>query len=316
MRASTLVVATNCARFGKGNPMTDFIKSLWPRSAFTWLGLFLGAMSMLKLLQFGIQFGFGPSFAIVLSYYETLVHALFGWWAEPIVAACLKRANEYFGFDLKLYSHWKYLFLLLEAYVIRTATITFRYRLWDWALISLAWGTVCALSLSVVVGSFSLVSANVAIDIVTAISPALAYFLFDVINAAWATLHRNSMHWNEHTKSMSSIAVYFLVLGAATRHTLAGIVLGVTAVAVSHSYWPQFSSGLVIAAGLITIYALERLFAAIEIGRRLRVRIPERSWSEAYWGQAGAHIGAGILGTYFVTFLFVVANAGLRFYGL
>lgn len=42
--------------------MSDCIKGLWPRGLSAWLTLLLGALSVLALIQYGFDYGFGPTF--------------------------------------------------------------------------------------------------------------------------------------------------------------------------------------------------------------------------------------------------------------
>lgn len=294
--------------------MSDFIKGLWPRGPFTWLGLILGAMSVLALIEYGFDYGFGPTFTLLLTYYDNLIHALVGWWAEPIIEAWLADLSAYFGWDLHLYPHWKHVFVLMEIYLLRDASLSLRIGHQGTALFDLMWGLFIAGTTSISVGVMVLTVHDQWANFVVAAVPILGVAIYRIGSSVWhvtwlrerdaKVLRRGPGTWAEE---FSSSARYVL------RDTFVGIaliLLGLQAPGI----WQTPSPGLIVLASIALLWTLNVLRTSL-LATRL-IRAENEPWVRAFWRTGAANLGTSMLGLFFWTGLFIAANAGLRFYGL
>jgi len=289
----------------------DFIKSFWPRSLFASLGLMLSAMSVLKLLEHGFAYGFGPTFTLALSYYENLVHALIGSWAEPIVKSWLAELKTYVG-DLKLYPHWKHIFVLMNFYFVRDAQTA--NLGWPTVIFTLIWGFVVATVSSIAAGTVLTTAVDVTANFAVAAIPITGMFVYDLIYMMWAaTLLREQQAQEYHEATPTWCADMAAGLPWLVGRTVAAFALlwfGLQLPLVQQSQSP----GLLMLALLVFALGLYWLGEAALGTNQLRNK--EESWLSAYRRNGIASLGAAILAVFFWAALFIAANAGLRFYGL
>lgn len=306
--------------------MSNFIKGIWPRNLFAWLGLILGAMSVLALMRHGFDYGFGPTFTLLLAYYDNLIHALIGWWAEPIVLALLGDLSAYFGLDLHLHQHWKHVLVLMGFYVSRQATsirsmervLAWGGRLQGSSLFYQSWGLATALVTSVTVGSISPSTGRFEEYLLFTGAAIAGVAVFDLGGAVW-----NTQFYRKRVASMTEAQPnswwrefegHLFYIG---RRSAVGVALALVLLLIPEVKTLQ-SPALAACALLTLALALEWLWLGLRrAAPHFKGSVPGRAHSKAVWAlEQTPNVGAAMLGVAAWASVFVAANAGLRFYGL
>lgn len=292
--------------------MSDFFKGLWPRGLSAWFALFLGALSVLALIQHGFDYGFGPTFVLLLSYYDAVVHAVIGWWAEPIIKGWLAGLSAVLGWTLDLQPHWKHTSVLLGVLLIRFAlpkTLDFEEILGD----GLGGLFRVALGLGVTI------IAGIGAGTVPPSQDLWSSFLIAGIPATGIALYLAGIllpgSWGDEDSRGSRIKVAVSIVGLVLAAALATIW------ATLHvPYIYRLSSpGLASLGALIIISALVMLCLGVYqtyLVRRNNEDSRHAPWLSVYLNVPSTAIGLSILGVFFWASAFIIANAGLRFYGL
>jgi len=286
--------------------MSDFIKSLWPRNPFTWLGLILGAMSVLALIRHGFNYGFGPTFTLLLTYYESLIHALIGWWAEPIIKAWLAALSAYFSWDLDLYSHWKHVLVLMSIYFSGDWRTLLGFGQFGRAAIFGLWGLIVAFCFSAVAGIVPEEPRDFVANAWTAGIPVAGYLTYALGGNGLIVLWRSDL-------SGRRTEVFSLWAWQAFGRFLIGLVVVFGALQVP---WVagQRNPGLVVLGGLVIGLALYWVVVGVRIA--IERHGLNEGLDDAFRNQGNVLVGMAILGSFLSAAAFVAANAGLRFYGL
>ncbi len=89
-----------------------------PMKTTTFLSAIFGTLSVVMLIKHGFAVSFVSSLQIVLNFYDQAMQVLFGW-AEPWIKQELAALRDWIGWNLQLYPHWKYIFVLISIYFIR-----------------------------------------------------------------------------------------------------------------------------------------------------------------------------------------------------
>lgn len=299
--------------------MSDFIKGLWPRSLFTWLGLILGAMSVLKLVEFGSDYQFSLPFHTTLNWYDTalqvLVDAELPWWSEPLVQLFVSMLSAIVGFEFPLFPHWKHTLVLMGIYFFRDAARAFKVGLRVSGIFLFFSGTLVALVSAVAVGSVPLTSVDGWANFLVAAIPVAGAALYDLGRNLWGTTflrksadaHRISPTWWEAFSRALYFDAWRFFIGIAL------IVAGLQIPVLQHSDSP----GLILLAALVIILAIHWSLTGIS-SERLRWLIdqPYEPWIPTFWRTTDANLGRTMLLVFILAGASMLANAGLRFYGL
>ncbi|MFZ1991379.1 MAG: hypothetical protein WAW96_16590 [Alphaproteobacteria bacterium] len=84
-------------------------------SVVKWLGIAAGSLSLVMLINRGIEIGWTAPLQTMLDFYHQLIGYVFNW-AETPLASILARLGAFFSIDLQLYPHWKDVVVLLWLY--------------------------------------------------------------------------------------------------------------------------------------------------------------------------------------------------------
>jgi hypothetical protein len=294
--------------------MSDFIKGLWPQSLFTWLGLTLGAMSVLALIQHGFDYGFGPTFTLLLAYYENLVHAVLGWWAEPIFRRWVANLNEYLGWDLQLHPHWRHAFVFMGLFLFRFTVQRFQEAGFRASVVfAAAVAVAVTIVTSFTVGAIPLAGQDRWADFLTVAVPLLGIALFSFIDGVRWAITVPPLIRADNRAPVSHVRL----IAAITAITFGPLLIAL-ALAFGALQLPLIqrlkAPGVLILGVLIIALAVNLMRHGIRAARIYRAHYA--SFGEALALQGPWRLGVAVLGVFFWTGLFIAANAGLRFYGL
>jgi hypothetical protein len=166
-------------------------KSSWNVSGVsTTLGVVLGALSVVKLVQHGLHYGLGPTLQIVVDYYEHFTRVMLGW-AEPYIREQLVSLSGLLSWTPHLHPHWKHIFVLMGLYFFRAAGNAFRAGYRGTALFRTLWGLAIAAVASVGAGTVPIAQDDIWANALVAAVPIVGVTVHDIGYAAWsATTYR------------------------------------------------------------------------------------------------------------------------------
>lgn len=294
--------------------MFEFIKSLWPRSPFSWFGLILGALSVLALIQYGFDYGFGPTFKLLLTYYENLTHAVIGWWAEPIIKVWLADASNYFGINLELYPHWKHVFILMGVYFFRDVSNSYQAGDRANAFFYLICGLILSITAAVGAGTVPASENNVTSNFLIAIAPISSMLLFDLISTIWRAVWRDESYTQLTPPNSKKRWDYFRV---PFFHIVGRYVVAFTILSFSLQIPEIYSlenAGLFMLGVLIVV--LSFYWIVLGMMHASFNSDPDASWWDTFRQSGSTGLGLSMLGVFFSALLFLTLNAGLQLYGL
>lgn len=286
---------------------------VWPASLSGKSGRILGGLSLVALLSYGFEHGFGPVFSIILDYYEKLLLALFGR-AEPFINGWLSQLSQYFGWPMKLHPHWKHIFVLLGIYFFREVGVAIQH-VGRWKVIFQAIvGFLVASASSIAAGAISAASDdNVANFLICAI-PVVGAAFYAVIGNVWdATFLRHQWAVDRHRPPPTWWGYYrYQLWRIGTRSLVALLLLWA---GLNLYFIRQLPSpGLAIFALLILAFGFYWVIDGVWDSARLQKEGEPRI--AAYFRSRHTQLGIAILGTFFWVSVFLLTNAGLGFFGL
>lgn len=284
----------------------DFIKGIWSRHPLTWIGLILGAMSVLAIVQNALNAGFGPTLTLLLGYYENLIHALIGWWLEPFVGTWVEAVSAYLGWSLQLHSHWKHVLVLMTIYFSGDWRTLLAFQQPIRAALFGLWGVIVALLTSVAAGTVASAAQGYTANLWIACAPVCGYLIYALGGSGLLILWRPDLLGQRGRVygRWAAEAVFRFALGIVI--AAVGLTLPIVA--------QQRSPGLVMLALLVVILAL--YWVVIGLLHAIGSRGADEGVADAFRRQGNARVGAAILGSFISAALLVLGNAGLRFYGL
>lgn len=302
--------------------MGAFFKVLWPRGPYTWLGLILAVLSASAIVRFAIQHGFGPTCTLVLDYHERLASVLIASWSEPTIRDTLEALRRDFDWaDVHLYPHWKHVFVLMGVYLFRHATVTLSEGLWVQGTIQILWATIVAVISSVLVGTVDLQYRDPSSQLLVGVVPIVGIFAYEVlVRALTATANRGEQVRGRviltDRETWWSYFAYQVSVDFG-RAIILSMVIGAVAL-VSHSDGLPVP-GLIGLSVAVVLLAINWLREGAIVASRWRESGEEwgrGSWVEVFVQVPHAKLGLAMLRIVFWTGVFVLANAGLRLYGL
>lgn len=295
------------------NWFRGFIRyGILPTNPFLWISLAFGALSIASLIQYGFDFNIGSTFRTVLEGYDSFI-GVFAEWLDPAIRTILAWLNERFGWQLELHAYWKHIFVLMGIYFLRDATNSFKTGYPISGVFRSIWAVLNVLIASVYAGTISIGSGDVWANFQIAAIPTLAVFTYGIGTGLWyATFERipDAVAGDAVARTWKN-QVYIKFLGD-LQQLVAGVILIGAGLQV-----PQIralpSPGLTLLGGLIIILAIYLLWASKGIADHSRHWVV--TWSQSYWRQGSARIGATILGVMFWDVILYSINAVLVQFG-
>jgi hypothetical protein len=282
-----------------------------PTWLFRWLGLGIGILSLVKLVDLGFHVGWIVPLRALIDYFEALLHVIFGW-AEPYLKIALDFVNTKFGWSLHLYPHWKYVFTLLWLYFGADTKLTSSFG-GSWqaglrggygyekgAIAAAAWGLFVALLASVAVGVEPFDGPIHGIYLVLATSA--GFVLYELGDRIWR-------------QRITGSRKYLLFTRLAPLLLTAVIVAAEAFIAELPIARLLPNSGLIFLfafiSGLTLYYLCEGAWLATQI-----TLDPQEPWRARLRFSTAFRIGSLMFQAIFGAALFAAANAGLKFVGL
>lgn len=309
-RLTARLALSGAVRAGAGHFLREVV---WPPSLINKLGRILATLSVLSLIQYGFAFGLAATVTILLEYYDALVGVLLGW-AQPYIQALVHRVAAPFDWGPQLLPHWKHVYVLLGAYFFRSAAVNYSYGYRGAAWFCGIWGAIVALGSSAAAGTISLREGHAGNNLTMAAIPVAGIFIFDMAKQLWnATFIREKAArvYGSPVWTWWEFARHNLLLVLA--QTVGSLVFVWVVLRVP---WVSRvpSPGLAALAFLVLAIVVYRVgVGAYEVKGLRRV---DEAWSAAFWRTNSAGIVASILSLVFWTAVFLLASAGLKFYGL
>jgi len=267
------------------------------------LGVVLGTLSIVTLLQQAFDVGFVEPLEIMLSYYERLAHLLFGW-MEPTLLQFIAPLRDLVPWQLTLYPHWKHIFILLALYFLRSATDSFVNGAPVSGLFRGFSGVLMALISSVCAGIIPNDN-NIVSDFLIATIPVIGVSMADLgWNAWWAawlrrpelTLLQDFVRTETYTLKRDAIGIVIAFVGLQLPHVQALPNPGVAVL------------------GFLVV-ALAAFYIALGVVDANYNRHPGETWYQGFRRDGGARLGLAMLGVIAGGVAFVATNAGLESLG-
>ena len=277
--------------------------------------MFMAALSITALVQYGFDFGFGPTLSLVLDYYDRLISIPAGW-VEPHAQRVLVWINSRVDWELQLYPHWKHVVVLMFVYFSRVAQNDFVINRPVSGVIGYMWGLIVATASGVGAGTVSPATGDIGANFIIVAIPISGYFVYwvgAVILAAntsriqGARLHnvRLQTWWEFFSATLKNVAI----------ETSIALVLVVGALQV-RQIRNMPGPGVTLLGGLVIILAFYLLWSAKSNAALAYPKMHIHRKGEKYWLLGRSKIGAAILGLFFWLGVFLASNAGLGLWGL
>lgn len=151
---------------------------------------FFAALSLVRLIEYAsnLSFDFKGILPDIAAAWDDLLSRLEAK-LTPLIGPIYKQLYNWFGWQLILQPHWKYICALLGSYFVGDITTAFLRRHFDVVLVSAVAGALSATTAGVVAGSIPLSHHNPWDNLVIVAAPALAFFFYifsaTLANAWW-----------------------------------------------------------------------------------------------------------------------------------
>ena len=101
-----------------------FIRSsVFPNATLARLGVVLGGISVLALLQHALKFGFAAAMSVIVQWYDKFLGIVLGWLKEPLEVFIVWMLTS-FNIQVTIHDHWVHIFVISNVYFLRN---TFSY---------------------------------------------------------------------------------------------------------------------------------------------------------------------------------------------
>lgn len=295
--------------------MSDIIKVFWPRSWLTLLGLVLGALSLLRLVEVSFAYQFVPGIAGIIDAYERVLKAVveieLPWWVGPVIDQLVRWLNEMLGWHLKLFDHWAHVFVLTGVYVFRNIAPAFRNGHIHTGLFNIIWGWLIALGSGIGSGSIDVAAGGPLSNFLVATIPIAGGFIFEAGRGVWGMVFHRQTRAAIYAQPVKPPVVYLgdwmrkvvYRSGSLTLLVLAGLSLG--------AFASSPNPGIAMYATTVLLFALILIGEGIWDTRSLKRKDGE-GWLEAFGRTYQGGHGLAMLGVFAQAGLVVVANELLR----
>jgi hypothetical protein len=297
------------------NTIAEFVKQIaWPGSFSGLIGRLMGGISLLALLKQSFDYGIGPVLMTLLDYYDKLLAVLLDW-AHPYINIVLIKIGALIGWPFVLYPHWKHVFVLLEIYFFREATVAWTgvYGKAN-AVFCLVLGLGVAFISSVATGVVPIVQESIVGNFMIGAIPVLGAALYGVIGFLNDATFLRHAYAREHHQEIPTWWEHYVwgIKRVVIRSLIGLLILWIGLQVPVVQTLP--SPGLAMFGALVFVFGIYWLLDGIIDSARLRVQNEPR-WS-AYWRSNHTQLGTAMVSTFFWIALFLLLNAGLSVFGL
>lgn len=262
---------------------------------FVFVGYSMNVLSLVSLVEEGLDFGVSAPLDSILKHYEKVVERLLGR-TEPYLRYGLERLRDIIGFDLRLFAHWKHFFVPMFFYVTATSSVNVGRSRYDSAIFTLIWGVPLALASAVASGSVPLDDPRM----FPAIPPIIGFMVFQTGQGIWdASRHRygDNTWWQSFRYFLKWFVLFDAILGPAAIFIVLWFEIGLSN--------PSVVAFLI----FITLLAFRTL--GVAAWAAAKDRDVTKTWYQKFKTLGGFHLGIRILGVLVGTLLVFVTDAGI-----
>lgn len=285
----------------------------------TALIFFAGALSIVKLIEFGfdLKFDFEQVIQYLVDEYKSYASAVAAYF-EPYIKTLLLNLRVWFGWDVQLYPHWKHVFVLLGIYFFRDSRMFLKLRYYDVAMFSFVWGALVAFVASVIAGVFELKRGDMWGNFVIAATPVLGFFFY-VVGATLA-----NAWWRREDSAAylgGQVEEFWPYLGRRVRRNLIVVSFGIVFLAVClllpgvSDLLPAIremkSPGLILLAVLIVALAAYWLWRGFNQANR-QVRDKGVAFATAFFSSGNVNLSIAMLAPFASTVLIILFDQFLK----
>jgi hypothetical protein len=295
--------------------MRDFFKVIWPASWLTWLGLVLGALSVLRLVEVSFAYEFVPSIAGVIDAYERLLKAIveieLPWWVGPAIDQLVDWLNDVLGLHLTLFDHWKHVFVLTGVYVFRNIAPPFRNGHIHTGVFNIFWGWLIALGSGIGAGSIDIAGQDALSNFLVVAIPVAGGFVYETGRGVWGTVFHRKTRATLYGQPIQPPLSYFGKWMTKVVFRSGGLMLLVLLGLVFGAFAASPNPGIAMYGAMTLLFALILIGEGLWDTRTLQRKEGER-WLEAFGRTYQGGHGLAMLGVFAQAGLVVAANELLR----
>ena len=295
---------------------------IFPNATLAQLGVVLGGISVLALLQHALKFGFAAAISIVVRWYDTFLGIVLGWLKGPVETFVVWILAS-FNVSATIYDHWVHIFVIANVYFLRN-TFSYTKKGTDGAIRRdlPATTSVAAISLvfSVLLAGFAgaIDAEDPTTNFLVAWIPLVGFFLYDIIERTVTVLvlpgrdayrefglSRLQAFWRYSkwalerfvgTTIIAALLVAAVALGVGVTAAKYGVVVFLVCTMALAIYWVSGRA------------SLNFQHTQADMEEPTLIRLMRHSGT--------TFLGAMMLGTVFWGGIFLVLNAGLGLVGL
>lgn len=309
MALSAQIITTQHEQNRRRCVMWKFFKGiLLPSSIFAFGGQIVSVLSILTLVEYSADYGFGSTLERIVEAYGILVLILTER-LEPFVGIVTHWVTIILGWDGEPQPYWRHVFVLMSVLVISMARTLFRTRLIMSGLFYVIVGLFFTLITSAVVAMIPLSESSFAMQFLIGFIPVIGISFYMIFTSCvWGgvflrdryteMLNLPTQSWAEFSKKTAFQNVRNMLI--------AGVIIFV-------GLWMPFvqqlpAAGLVMLAVIIIIYAIAMLFDGLQDA--LMVHRDDESLWNAYLRMGGTRIGKDTLLVFVLTTVALFFDAG------
>ena len=273
---------------------------------FAALGTILSALSIIVLIDHAFKFGIISTLHVIVDFYEALTKVLFGW-SEPYIRSALATLGSIIHVHVKLYPHWKHVFVLLELYFGSHVRSVRAERGLRATAFNVMFGLSLALCAGVMSGTIDYTDA--ASSMFIAVYPVAAVSLYGLATSLRAAIyfHKKNETWLHALGVFGRHAIRIFLGGSII------VLVGFVVARLNPNALPK-QSGLVVLLMLIILLAIYRISVGAWYANNDRA--PNQGWWERFHHTGYGTVGIFMLLSMSVAIGFVLCNAGLGLVGL
>jgi hypothetical protein len=173
----------------------------------SFFGLLFGAISVLLLIQEGLELGVGAPLVRLLNYYKAALDFFLSW-ADPLVARFIEVLKSLAFIDLHLNPWWKYLFVPMWLYFFTAALTALNvHHSVTYFIFYVTAGAVVAVTLSAAASTMPLSTVSSFPVLIIAVG----FVVFEFAGNVWVTLFRPLLSQGRWMQFLLGLAAYPLV---------------------------------------------------------------------------------------------------------
>lgn len=298
-----------------------FIKfCIFPEKTTALLGVVLGGISIIALINHTLQVGLSETFLLIINWYDRFLSVALGW-MQPYLESVLRWLFSFFvSIDFELNPHWKHIFVVMNLYFMRNVFSYVRengaVRDWTSTITVLVISIVVSLVVSGVTGTFS--ATGFQDNLIIAWTPLIGFYLYDVIERV-CTVLLIAPKDAYHRFDLSRTEAFIKYFGWSTERMMGTLAISFALVFFLDraSYGNLTNFGVAVFLISTLLIAFYWVSGRASLGFRFNQNDLELPFLLRAIKHSGTiYLGGAMLGTAFWFFIFMISNAGLSLVGL